>query len=708
MSGITLRATSSPDRDTIIAGLSESDVQAIYRSIGVDRFGSGGAGNWLVHSPLREDRNPSFSIRRSDGYWHDFATSDHGTIFDALMEAHGYTFSEALEHVASHTGQASTPQPVTVASSTERREVARYSYCDEHGEILYETIRFDPKGFQQRRLNDAGKWVYRDALKDVHRVPYRLQAITRADLKKCRVLFEGEKDADRAAELGLLATATVGGSNAWRDEYAAFFQHVPVAIIPDNDTPGWGYAQAAAQSLHGIASSVRVVELPRLGERLPKHGLDFTDWLDRFGGSADELKQLIRSTEEWDPAFAPAVEPLPKAGLVFVTMSDVESRPVDWLWHGWLPRGKVTILGGHPGDGKSTMTAWLAATLSHGGHWPDGSPAPSARTLFLLAEDSLEDTLRPRLDQHGADVSRIIALSTAIDDKGRHESFDVKKHLTLLEAAITERTVDLIVIDPLTSFMPKSDRNAEGDVRDLLTPLGRLADRTGVAILAIMHVGKPSMSRRTPLQSLLGATAFGAVARSVWMIAPIQDDSGHRVVAVVKSNLALKPAPIEWSRPENAPIEWHGETTHDIEDLLSASSPKKQSPERLQIIALLKGSDSPLQAQAIAQRLSRNPSTTRTLLRRMVDDNLIEQPAYGVYAIRGSTPVDTVDNVDNQETEYEQESMLSTVSTRLPVTPESTRTIERSPVRMCADCGKPCGTARLCSPCAAAATPTRA
>jgi energy-coupling factor transporter ATP-binding protein EcfA2 len=267
--------------------------------------------------------------------------------------------------------------------------------------------------------------------------------------------------------------------------------------------------------------------------------------------------------------------------LVITSLSTVAPVPIRWLWPRWLARGKVTILGGHPGDGKSTLTASLAATLSRGGVWPDGIPATQGKTLFLLAEDALDDTLRPRLDRLGADVSRVSAIEAVRNPEGQDRAFSIERHLHQLEAAIVEHGFDLLVIDPLTSFMQQSDRNGEGDVRDLLTPLGKMAERTGAAILGIMHVGKPNGTSRRPVQQLLGATAFGAVARSVWMIAPLSQAQGetHRVLGVVKSNLSMKPPSLEWSMEEDTPIAWHGPTEQDIAELLGGGRPATKRDE---------------------------------------------------------------------------------------------------------------------------------
>jgi putative DNA primase/helicase len=261
----------------------------------------------------------------------------------------------------------------------------------------------------------------------------------------------------------------------------------------------------------------------------------------------------------------------PATRLILTNLANVTPQSIDWLWPKRLARGKVHLLGGHVGDGKSTLTAWLAALLSRGGSWPDGGQAPIGRTLFLLAEDGLADTLCPRLGLHNADLAMIEHLDAVREPDGSEIAFNIRRNLPQLEAEITAKGFDLLVIDPLTSFLPNSDRNAEGDVRDLLTPLVRMTDKTGVAVLAIMHPGKPTGTQRRAVQQLLGATAFGAIARLVWMIAPTSPDPAEtrRVLAVVKSNLAMRPSALEWSLSEDQPIAWHGESTLNIEALLS-------------------------------------------------------------------------------------------------------------------------------------------
>lgn len=223
--------------------------------------------------------------------------------------------------------------------------------------------------------------------------------------------------------------------------------------------------------------------------------------------------------------------PTPGPSLIVTSMDKVEPKPIDWIWERWLARGKLHIIGGHIGDGKSTLLAALAAECSRVGELPDGMIAPRARWLFLLAEDALDDTFRPRLDVHQADPTEVFAIQAVRDEKGADRLFNIADHLPMLEEAIVRLKITVLVVDPVTSFMPQSDRNAEGSVRDILTPLGKLAERTGVAVIAVMHVGKPTSTNRRPVQQLLGATAFGAIARVVWMVAPVPTTMMRTVVA---------------------------------------------------------------------------------------------------------------------------------------------------------------------------------
>lgn len=291
---------------------------------------------------------------------------------------------------------------------------------------------------------------------------------------------------------------------------------------------------------------------------------------------------LAASLAEYDAL--PRVEPSPLVErLHVIDLRDIESKPIQWLWPGWLPKGMLTILGGYAGDGKSTITMALAAAFSNGGTLPDGSPAPEVNTLLMLAEDDPGHVVKPRLLLHGANEQRISIVQHVGTDDGGVRAINLRRDLLLLRELVERKHIGLIVIDPLSSFLSASDRNNEGDVRDSLTPLTQLMEETGVAVIAIMHIGKKDSYARS-MQRLMGSTAFTALARSVWMVAPLPEEmqtEGEptlKVLGVSKSNYAIPPTPLLFSRPLDGAVEFRGQSTVDLEELFQWRPARPEQP----------------------------------------------------------------------------------------------------------------------------------
>lgn len=173
--------------------------------------------------------------------------------------------------------------------SPEKRIVATYDYFDESGELLYQVVRYEPKDFRQRRPDDAGGWIWN--LKGVRRVLYRLPQLLTVDKSAIVFIVEGERDADRLAELGLVATTNASGAEKWRDEYNEHLRGRRVVILPDNDEAGHKHAEKVAASLQGIAANVQIVMLPDVPEKS-----DVSDWLDA-GGTVEQLQTIVAGTE---------------------------------------------------------------------------------------------------------------------------------------------------------------------------------------------------------------------------------------------------------------------------------------------------------------------------------------------------------------------------------------------------------------------------
>ena len=175
-------------------------------------------------------------------------------------------------------------------------ESARYIYHKSNGSEAFYVVRTDPKDF--RPLKPNGEM----GLDGVERVPYKLPEVLQG-IKDSKLIFllEGEKDADRATEMGFVATTFLGGAGKWKAEYLEHFKGADVVLIPDNDQPGIKGMQNIAEQLHGTAKSIKIIELPGLGECVDKHGKDFSDWADIDGNDKKKLGAIICELSEWIP-----------------------------------------------------------------------------------------------------------------------------------------------------------------------------------------------------------------------------------------------------------------------------------------------------------------------------------------------------------------------------------------------------------------------
>jgi hypothetical protein len=214
---------------------------------------------------------------------------NNGDGIAALMWLCGWDFTNAVAELAKHLGI----MPATAHRNAKSKIVATYNYVDEQGKLLYQVVRFEPKDFRQRRPKGSG-WEY--SVKGTRLVPYRLPDLVAAPLSRGVLVVEGEKDADRAAGIGIVATTCAMGAGKWWPEYSEHFRGRSVYIVPDNDKPGREHAQQVALSLHGIAKNIKVVELPGV----PEKG-DLSDWLDQ-GHTKAELGELVKAATEWRPS----------------------------------------------------------------------------------------------------------------------------------------------------------------------------------------------------------------------------------------------------------------------------------------------------------------------------------------------------------------------------------------------------------------------
>lgn len=241
--------------------------------------------------------------------------------------------------------------------------------------------------------------------------------------------------------------------------------------------------------------------------------------------------------------------------LTTINLRDVEAKQVDWVWQNRIPRGQHITMTGQPFTGKSILMLYFAAQLSRGRSNPDGTPAPRGRVILLAQEDSIETTLKPRLKALKADMSRIEIVAMVNSDKGER-GFLLSEDLEKLEKLIRSRGDVLMVgIDPVTGYIGgKLDSHKATDVRAILEPLNKLAERTGALVWSITH---PAKSSQSAINAFVGSQAFIAVPRMGYLVAAEEIDgkeTGRVLLACVGSNIGERPTTLAY-RKENVWVE---------------------------------------------------------------------------------------------------------------------------------------------------------
>ncbi|QEL16653.1 AAA family ATPase [Limnoglobus roseus] len=529
-------------------------------------------GGWTARCPAHDDNSPSLSVNRGDDgriLLHCHA----GCRFADIVRALGLTPADLRPEKEAHrakvphmavergNGFSSAEAVIRCLARKSRPPSGRWEYHDAGGAMVGLTLRWDgPRGgkrYSPVALID-GRWQI--AGMPSPRPLYRLTEVRKA---KRVVVTEGEKAADAFRKLGFTATTSAGGADAVsRSDWTALVGLLGVWIFPDNDAPGRRYAEAVAAEIakHSPATVVRVIELPGL----PEKG-DIVDWIDAHGEAAEpdgmraELEAIAADVTPQRGGYA-AAKPRSRAVLNLVCLADVEPTEVPWLWPSRIPLGRLTLLVGRPGAGKSFLTCDIAARLSVGAPWPDGGTAPLGSTLLISAEDDTADTIAPRLNSAGADLKRIHLLTAAKvvgeDGKERVVAFDLQNVDLIRDALDQLSDCKLVVIDPVGSYLGgRVDAHRDNEVRGVLAPLAALAAERGVAVLIVCHTRKAQSSFAD--DAALGSRAFVGLARCVLHLAADDKDRDRKLLVPGKSNLGEpaaglaftisgKPAHLEW------------------------------------------------------------------------------------------------------------------------------------------------------------------
>ena len=261
-------------------------------------------------------------------------------------------------------------------------------------------------------------------------------------------------------------------------------------------------------------------------------------------------------------------EPSKPETVKIIRMSDVELTPVEWLWKPYLPFGKLSVLQGNPGEGKTYFAMHLAAACTNGKLLPNMESMEPFNVIYQTAEDGLGDTVKPRLIEAGADLDRVLVID------------DSEVQLTLsderIEKAIIENNARLVIIDPIQAYLGADvDMNRANEVRPIFMRLGQVAQRTGCAILLIGHLNKAAGMQS--LQRGLGSIDIAAAVRSVMFIGKLKHDPTMRILTHEKSSLAPPGASLAFSLGDESGFRWVGEYDITADEMLSGIEPQRET-----------------------------------------------------------------------------------------------------------------------------------
>jgi putative DNA primase/helicase len=435
-------------------------------------FHRGGNGSYKALCPAHVDKIPSLSISEKDGKI--LLRCHAGCETPAIVAALGLRMSDLFADT-------------TTDGNPARRIAATYPYHDEQGGLLFEVVRYEPKGFRQRRPDANGEWLWN--LDGTRRVLYGLPEVLKA---KSILVVEGEKDVQTARKLGLAATCNPGGAGKWRPEYSETIRSKGAAIICDADSPGLAHGREVARSLIGVAESVRLIEA------LPA-AKDLAEWVEK-GGTRDALLEIIRETPaltaegaKWRPAKA--------GGFTLTPLCELLARPdapVDYLLDGCLVVGTVSGVFAKPKVGKGTLARNLCLAVSRGEDFL-GLTTKQGECVYLALEERAQDIKRD-FRAMGADGTEPILI---------HAAAAPAEGMKALCELVRERKPRLVVIDPIIRLARIKDERAYAETYAALGPLIDVARETGTHVMFLHHSGKSA--KTDVVDSPLGTTAIGGV-----------------------------------------------------------------------------------------------------------------------------------------------------------------------------------------------------
>jgi len=297
---------------------------------------------------------------------------------------------------------------------------------------------------------------------------------------------------------------------------------------------------------------------------------------------------------------------IPQNGLKLINMSDVKVERINWLWYPYIPYGKITVIQGDPGNGKTTMILAIAAAVTKGEPLPESEVAPEPiNVIFQTAEDGLGDTVKPRLLQAGADCNRV----TVIDESEKELSLSD----TRIEEALIQTGAKLFILDPLQAYLGADvDMHRANEVRPVLKRISLIAEKTNCAVIVVGHLNKGSNQSQ---YRGLGSIDIQAAARSVLTLGRIKGNQYLRAFAQGKNNLAPEGKSIAFELNPSTGFHWVGAHPVTVDELISGKYGKETAAERAQNFLITELTGKVVPANVVLEMADGQDISSRTLNR---------------------------------------------------------------------------------------------
>ena len=505
------------------------DASKIYKECGYD---IGIKKNHLC--PFHPDKEPSLHVY-PDGKFYCFGCGKHGDAINFLALKEGIDNKTAYKRACEMLG---------IPPGTKQIIIATYDYI-ENSVLANKKIKYIDN-------NGSKKYYWEKTQAQGGRHPiYNVDALMTAE----RVyLAEGEKDCDTLSSNGLKAVSCPNGANSIHPELIEKLLPIKeIYICYDNDDAGRNGTDKILCKLKAQGYQGKVFTIC-WSDNL-KSGYDITDFFNEEKSVTDfeqlfkpvDLSQLQNNTDH-----------ITETDYKLTNLADIQPETVKWLWEPCIPIGKLTILEGDPGVGKSFITGALATAVSLGRELPNNPDTPQGTVLMLCAEDDIASTIRPRIEKLGADIRKITLLETPIyfDDNG----------IEMLRRAIEDTKPVLVIIDPIMAYVGKIDIYKANQVRNVFAPLAKLASEYQTAIVCVRHLTKGKQGKAIYRGG--GSIDITASARSVLLAGVSVSDKNKRAIIQIKNNLAPLGEPIGYEISDTG-FSWQKTTDVTAHDILA-------------------------------------------------------------------------------------------------------------------------------------------